>query len=78
MGASVVSQGSKVLIVDDLLATGTTLCAMLSLLMTAGIALEDIQVAVVVELPYHGGRKYLHEQGFGRVAVDSLLVFEGQ
>jgi adenine phosphoribosyltransferase len=78
IGANVISHGSRVLIIDDLLATGTTLCAMISLLLIAGVALEDIQIMVVVELPHHRGRAFLRQQGFGRAAVHSLLVLNGE
>lgn len=78
LGASVVSKGNRVLILDDLLATGTTLCAMISLLVSAGVAVEDIQTMVVVELPQHRGRAFLRQQGYGRSVVHSLLVLDGQ
>jgi adenine/guanine phosphoribosyltransferase-like PRPP-binding protein len=67
-----------VLILDDLLAMGTTLCAMISLLISAGVVLEDIQTMVVVELPHHRGRAFLQQRGFGRAVVHSLLVLDGQ
>jgi adenine phosphoribosyltransferase len=78
IGAGVVSRGSQVLILDDLLATGMTLCAVISLLVSAGVALEDIQAMVVVELPHHRGRFLLRQQGFSRAQVHSLLVFDGE
>ncbi|SCV47399.1 related to adenine phosphoribosyltransferase [Fusarium fujikuroi] len=55
MDASVIRKGNKVVVVDDVLATGKTLVAVLELLV-----------------------KRLFENAFGRVAVKSLLVFDGQ
>ncbi len=62
-------------VVDDVLATGKTLCAVLRLLGKAGVASERISVTVVAEFPFHRGRELLRQNGFGRVAIDSLLVF---
>ena len=62
-------------VVDDVLATGKTLCAMLSLLVEAGISHENIGVLTVAEFPVHRGRDLLRQSGFGRVGVQSLLVF---
>lgn len=78
MDASEIPEGlAQALVVDDVLATGNTLCAVLSLLVEAGVAVEAIQVMVVAEFPSHGGRKLLLQRGFGRVMVQSLLVFDG-
>lgn len=32
---------------------------------------------VVAEFPLHRGREYLHQRGFGKVVIRSLLVFGG-
>lgn len=72
-----VSRGASVVVMDDVLATGETLCAVLQLLVKAGINPEDVSVLVVAEFPAHGGRQLLHKRGFGRVSVQSLLVFGG-
>ena len=64
-------------VVDDVLATGNTLCAVLSLLTQAGIHDSDITVMVVAEFPAHRGREMLSRSGFARAQIQSLLVFEG-
>ncbi|KAK4185616.1 phosphoribosyl transferase domain protein [Podospora australis] len=67
-----------VVVVDDVLATGRTLCAVLQLLVKAArISVENISVLVVAEFPVHRGREFLRQQGFGRVRVQSLLVYGG-
>jgi adenine phosphoribosyltransferase len=63
-------------VVDDVLSTGETLCAVLRLLKEADVG--KIMVMVVAEFPLHRGRKLLQERGFGMVNVQSLLVFGGQ
>ena len=60
------------------LSSGQTLCAVLSLLLKAGVDLKEVDVLVVAEFPIHRGRDVLYHKGFGLVTVDSLLVFEGQ
>ncbi|KAJ4321827.1 hypothetical protein N0V84_005122 [Fusarium piperis] len=77
MSPDLVSDGASVVVVDDVLASGTTLCAVLQLLREAGARVEDISVMVVAEFPYHGGREFLRENGFRGVKVQSLLVFHG-
>jgi adenine phosphoribosyltransferase len=73
----VVPRGASVVVVDDVLATGKTLCAVLQLLDKAGIGTEDVSVMTVVEFPVHRGRELLRRRGFGRVNIQSLLVFGG-
>ncbi|KAI1157601.1 phosphoribosyl transferase domain protein [Nemania serpens] len=77
IGRDAVPMGVPVVVVDDVLATGKTLCAVLQLLVKAGIDVEDITVMTLAEFPVHGGRYLLHESGFGRVNVQSLLVYGG-
>jgi len=77
MGREVISKGASVVVVDDVLATGNTLCAVLQLLIKAGTNTEDICVMVVVEFPIHRGRALLRRHGFGNVNIQSLLVFGG-
>ncbi|KPM37969.1 hypothetical protein AK830_g8587 [Neonectria ditissima] len=72
-----VPPGASVLVVDDVLATGETLCAILRLLEKAGADAEHVSVMVVAEFPVHRGRHLLRERGFGRVRIQSLLVFGG-
>lgn len=67
----------KVVVVDDVLSTGKTLCAVLDLLKVAGVGEKNISVMVVAEFPKHRGREMLRQHGFGRVSVQSLLVFGG-
>lgn len=77
MGRDVVPKGGSVVVVDDVLATGETLCAVLELLGEAGVATENISVMVVAEFPIHRGRELLRRRGFGKVNIQSLLVFGG-
>lgn len=72
---NMVSKGRPVVVVDDVLATGETLCAVLQLLDEAGVSVEDISIIVVAEFPIHRGRDLLRQRGFGRVTVQSLLIF---
>lgn len=78
MGRNAVPRGTSVVIVDDVLATGETLCAMLKLLGKAGIKAKDVSVMVVAEFPVHRGREFLRQRGFGGVNIQSLLVFSGR
>lgn len=77
MAKGVIPQRAKVIVVDDALATGSTLCAVLGLLVKAGVETKDIHVVVVAEFPAHSGRALLLQRGFGMVRVQSLLVFDG-
>ncbi|KAI4682533.1 hypothetical protein J4E81_009608 [Alternaria sp. BMP 2799] len=65
----------SVVVVDDVLSTGETLCAVLHLLKKAGV--KSIAVMVVAEFPLHRGRKLLYDRGHGMVDVQSLLVSGG-
>jgi adenine phosphoribosyltransferase len=66
------TRGDRVLIVDDLLATGGTAAAAIRLAREAGGDL--VGASFVIELPDLGGRKRLEEIG---VAVRALMEFEG-
>lgn len=77
MGRDLIPKGGSVVVVDDVFATGNTLCAVLQLLIKAGADVEKISVMVVAEFPVHRGREVLRQHGFGRVNVQSLLVFGG-
>ncbi|QGN32700.1 adenine phosphoribosyltransferase [Microlunatus sp. Gsoil 973] len=60
-----VGDGARVLIVDDILATGGTVAATAKLIKELGADL--VAVAVVMELDFLNGRKYLSEQGIDEV-----------
>lgn len=77
IGRGVIRTGASVVVVDDVLATGKTLCAVLQLLAEARISADKITVMVVAEFPYHRGRQLLRQHGFGAIPVQSLLVFGG-
>lgn len=77
MERDVVPRGASVVVVDDVLSAGETLCAMLQLLDEAGIDAEDVSIMVVAEIPVHRGRELLRQRGFGRINIQSLLVFGG-
>ncbi|EAQ85568.1 hypothetical protein CHGG_06821 [Chaetomium globosum CBS 148.51] len=77
MERDVVRKGASVLVVDDVLATGRTLSAVLRLLAEGGVGAQSINVMVVVEFPVHQGRELLRQHGFGGVGIQSLLVFGG-
>jgi len=67
-----ITQGQKVLIVDDLIATGGTCVASINLIKKLGG--EIIECAFVVELPDLKGREKIEKQG---CKVFSLVKFEG-
>ncbi|KAL8388771.1 hypothetical protein RB599_010095 [Gaeumannomyces hyphopodioides] len=69
--------GRPVVVVDDVLASGTTLRAVLELLAKNGVEPRDVKVLVVAEFPAHRGREALRRSGFGMVSAESLLTFEG-
>jgi len=74
---SAIPRSGTVLVVDDVLATGETLCAVLHMLCEAGVAAENICIMIVAEFPVHHGRAMLRQRGFGKVRLQSLLVFGG-
>ena len=67
------SHGEKVLLVDDLIATGGTAAAALDLLNDTGA--EVVAACFVVDLPELGGGRKLSEKG---VKVHTLVEFEGE
>ncbi|KAF4970362.1 hypothetical protein FZEAL_10054 [Fusarium zealandicum] len=77
MSRNLVPKGAPVVVVDDVLATGETLCAVLQLLEEASIKTEDVSVMVVAEFPLHRGRELLRQRGFGKVRIQSLLIYGG-
>ncbi|TPX08529.1 uncharacterized protein E0L32_010016 [Thyridium curvatum] len=78
LGRGVISRGASVVVVDDVLATGKSLLAVLHLVTEAGVSPEDVSVMVVAEFPIHRGRQLLLQEGFGRVSVQSLLIYGGE
>ncbi|KAI0455670.1 phosphoribosyl transferase domain protein [Xylaria acuta] len=77
IGRGAVPRGASVVVVDDVLATGRTLCAVLQLLDESGVGAGDVSVMAVAEFPVHRGREFLRRRGFGQVNIQSLLVFSG-
>jgi len=71
--SNAIARGERVLIVDDLIATGGTMSATVELL--EGIGAEIVGCAVVVDLPDLGGSQRL--EAAGRRVV-SLCSFEGE
>ncbi len=65
--------GDRVLLVDDLIATGGTADAALRLIRKMGG--ELLECAFIIDLPHLGGRKRLEQQGY---AVHALVGFEGE
>ena len=72
MHLDAVRVGEKVMLVDDLIATGGTALAAVQLLKDAGA--EIMAAAFVVDLPELGGAKRLRAAG---VPVSTLVAFEG-
>lgn len=64
--ADAVVPGSRVLVIDDVLATGGTIAATAGLLRKLGA--ELVHVAVLVELEFLGGRQVLRDQGIDQVS----------
>ena len=77
MEKGLIPQGCSVTVLDNVLATGKTLCAVIQLLEKAGISKQNISVVAVAEFPAHHGIELLHKFGFNAVNVQSLLVFDG-
>lgn len=67
-----VTAGERVLLVDDLIATGGTAVAGLSLLRQLGA--EVFEACFIIELPELGGRRRLDQAG---CPVHTLVSFEG-
>ncbi|MCX5749165.1 MAG: adenine phosphoribosyltransferase [Candidatus Saganbacteria bacterium] len=67
-----IAKGMKVLIIDDLLATGGTATAATKLVKKLGG--DVIELAFIVDLPDLGGRKKLEDAGY---SVYSQTEFEG-
>jgi len=70
--ADVLNGDHKVLLVDDLIATGGTAIAAVGLLRRTGATVSD--AAFVIDLPALGGAAKLGAEG---VAISALMAFEG-
>ena len=73
MDPDAVSEGERVVLVDDLVATGGTACAAAQLLRRAGGQVGH--AAFVIDLPDLGGAAKLAGEG---IAVHSLMAFAGE
>ena len=72
MHLDAVSEGERVMLVDDLIATGGTALAAVELLTQAKA--EIVAAAFVIDLPELGGAQRLRDAG---VEVSTLITFEG-
>ena len=70
--ADAVASGDKVLLIDDLIATGGTAAAAIALLKRTGC--EIVGATFLIDLPDLGGRKRLEAMG---VPVHAICAFEG-
>ncbi|WP_268768015.1 phosphoribosyltransferase family protein, partial [Leptospira interrogans] len=68
-----IQPGDKILLMDDLIATGGTMIAAVKLLKKLGA--EIYEAGVIIDLPDLGGRKKLQEEL--KVPVFSICEFEG-
>ena len=68
-----IEKGSKVLLVDDLIATAGTLLASINLIKKLGG--ELVECAVIIELPDLHGREKIEKKGY---KLFSLVQFEGE
>jgi len=73
MHTDAIAKGEKVLLVDDLIATGGTALATLEMIQRSGG--DVVGCAFVIDLPDLGGSRRVAERGF---AVTSLCSFEGE
>ena len=67
-----IDPGERVVIVDDLIATGGTAVAAAALLRRAGAVVD--RAVFAIDLPDLGGAERLREAG---IAVDALMAFDG-
>lgn len=75
MERDVVLKGALVMMMNDVLFTRETLCAMQQLLDEASIDVENVSIMVVIEFSIHHGRELLRQRGFGKINIQSLLIF---
>ncbi|KAH8822027.1 phosphoribosyl transferase domain protein [Xylogone sp. PMI_703] len=77
MERDLIPRGASVVVVDDVLSTGVTLCAVLQLLGEVGVDAEHVSIMVIAEFPVQRGRELLRRHRFGRINIHSILVFGG-
>lgn len=68
-----IQEGDRILLIDDLIATGGTAEAAVKLLQQMGA--EVVECCFAIDLPDVGGRKRLEKMGLG---VFTLCAFEGE
>jgi adenine phosphoribosyltransferase len=73
MHLDAIAPGDRVLLVDDLIATGGTALASIRLIERMGGTLAE--ACFIIDLPDLGGRKQLEREG---VSVHTLVAFEGE
>ncbi len=71
--ADALKQGDRVLVIDDLIATGGTLIASCNLVERLGATV--VECAAIVDLPDLGGSKAIRQKG---LSVFSLCQFDGE
>ncbi|MFY0636882.1 adenine phosphoribosyltransferase [Maricaulis maris] len=71
--ADAIAEGDRVLLVDDLIATGGTAEASIKLLQRAGATV--VGATFIIDLPELGGAERIEAMG---VPVSSLVAFEGE
>jgi len=69
---TLIAPGQRVVIVDDLIATGGTTLAAAQLLREAGAVVD--RALFVIELPELGGAQLLRDNG---IQIEALIAFEG-
>lgn len=73
MECDVLPKAASVVIIDDVLSIGGTLCAVLRLLEEPGLSTEHTGMTVAAEIPMHHAREPLRQRGFGKVRMQRLL-----
>jgi adenine phosphoribosyltransferase len=68
-----IAKGDRVLLIDDLIATGGSALAAAQLIEKLGGAV--VEIALIVDLPELGGKKKLEQAGY---KVFTLVEFEGE